>query len=52
MTKADWIKLAMPASISLLAIAVITAPILVRAQVSNGGIIFVRQAGDWKMECL
>ena len=31
MTKDDWIKLAMPASITLLAIAVLAAPVMVSA---------------------
>ena len=43
MTKDDLIKLAMPASIALLAISVFTAPMIVKAQLNDGDTIWVRQ---------
>ncbi|WP_156783067.1 hypothetical protein [Synechococcus sp. CC9605] len=40
MTKADWLKLAMPASISLLALAVFTAPLMTNAQIERNGSMY------------
>ena len=37
MTKDDWLKLAMPASITLLALAVITTPLLANARITQAG---------------
>ena len=37
MTKDDWLKLAMPSSITLLALAVSAAPLLVNAQIERSG---------------
>ena len=37
MTKADWIKLAMPASITLLAMAIVATPLLTNAQILQSG---------------
>jgi len=51
MRKDDWIKLAMPASIALLAISVMSVPMLVKAQLNGGDTIYVRQSGDWDMSC-
>ena len=51
MTKTDWIKLAMPASITLLAAAIFSAPMLALAQFPRE--ISVTQAGNtdgfWKV---
>ena len=43
MTKADWIKLAMPASITLLAVSILTVPIIANAQL-DGTTVYVKQA--------
>ena len=51
MTKDDLIKLAMPASIALLALSVFAAPIVVKAQLSDNDTIWVKQLGPWTMEC-
>ena len=51
MTKDDWIKLAMPAAISLLAVAVLAAPVMVKAQLSDNGTVWVKQYGAWDMNC-
>ena len=51
MTKDDWLKLAMPASISLLALAMLTAPVLVKAQLTAFDTIAVMQSGTWRMQC-
>ena len=51
MTKDDWIKLAMPASIALLAISVFVTPMVVKAQLSDGDVIGVAQNGPWFMQC-
>ncbi|WP_413429853.1 hypothetical protein [Synechococcus sp. Cu2B8-bc1011] len=37
MTKDDWIKLAMPASITLLAMAILSVPLLSNAQLTQTG---------------
>ena len=37
MTKADGIKLAMPASITLLAMTIVATPLLSNAQITNAG---------------
>ena len=37
MTKDDWLKLAMPASITLLALAVFSAPLMTNAQLRVTG---------------
>lgn len=37
MRKDDWIRLAMPASISLLAISIFTIPFVVKAQLNVNG---------------
>ena len=37
MTKDDWLKLAMPASITLLALAVFAAPLMTNAQIQRSG---------------
>ena len=37
MSKDDWLKLAMPASITLLALAVFTSPLLTNAQLIVSG---------------
>ena len=50
MRKADWIKLAMPASITLLAISILTVPMIANAQL-DGSTIFVAQYGSWKVKC-
>ena len=49
MRKDDWIKLAMPASISLLAISVIATPMVVKAQLGYGDLITVQQKGTWSI---
>ena len=51
MRKEDWLRLAMPASITLLALSVLTAPMLVKAQLDYGDTIYVRQQGSWDMNC-
>ncbi|WP_413440616.1 hypothetical protein [Synechococcus sp. MIT S1220] len=51
MTKDDLIKLAMPASIALLAISVFAAPMIVKAQLQPGNLIKVAQFGTWSMSC-
>ncbi|WP_156782949.1 hypothetical protein [Synechococcus sp. CC9605] len=51
MTKADWLKLAMPASITLLALAVFSAPLVGNAQLEWGDRIKVEQHGTWRMRC-
>ena len=48
MTKDDWLKLAMPASITLLAMAVFTTPMLVKAQFTDS--IRILQGGEWQMK--
>ena len=48
MTKDDWLKLAMPASITLLAMAVFTTPMLVKAQFTDS--IRILQGGEWEMK--
>ena len=48
MTKSDWIKLAMPASITLLAISILTVPMIANAQL-DGATIYVRQRGGWNV---
>ena len=40
MTKDDWIKLAMPASITLLAAAIVAIPMLTNAQILQAGTKF------------
>ena len=46
MTKADWLKLAMPVSITLLGVALLTAPIVATASV-DGAEIHAWQKGYW-----
>lgn len=45
MTKDDWLKLAMPASITLLALSVITTPLMVKAQLMES--LRIYQGGEW-----
>ena len=51
MTKAYWIKLAMPASITMLAISILTVPIIANAQL-DGATVYVNQRAGviWKID--
>jgi len=55
MTKDDLITLAMPVSITLLAISVIAAPMAGNAQRNfidaYGDVIKVEQSGEWTLKC-
>ena len=48
MTKDDWLKLAMPASITLLALAVFTAPVMVKANFPSSITVYQGEP-SWKI---
>ena len=51
MTKDDLIKLAMPASIALLALSLVAAPMVVKAHLDSGDVIYVKPLGGWEGIC-
>jgi hypothetical protein len=48
MKKANWIKLTMPASITLLAISILTVPLLSTAQIRSWG----SKTGPFYIRCM